>query len=228
MLKTMIEDQSLATKLRRLIWPSAVRVFVNLAAACLILAFAAACLMNSQVHCLGPPYLLVTFHGGGGRDEINQVFQYSRDGCLLNAHILTPSPSASLRELRSMKLLNDGSLIVNSAFKERSQVLVYGACTKTDPTRSLIRVLAEGEFGGDTLLAHPNGLAITADQKDVYISNQDTCSIVSYSTQLNKVYNNEHIVAQYQPCDYKGTLCKHIFVDPTRGLTFFCFQAKNL
>lgn len=58
--------------------------------------------------CLGPPYLLVTFHGGTGKQDVNQIFAYSRDGCTLNEEVLAENSSIDLRELRDMDFLSDG------------------------------------------------------------------------------------------------------------------------
>jgi len=31
--------------------------------------------------CLPPPFLYVTFHGGSGKHDVNNIKRYSRDGC---------------------------------------------------------------------------------------------------------------------------------------------------
>ncbi len=77
----------------------------------------------APVNCQGPPYLLVTFHGGDASGDVNQMYQYTRDGCLLSDAVLGSSAGIDLRELRGAALMDDGSLAVENSYVDNSQLL---------------------------------------------------------------------------------------------------------
>lgn len=171
--------------------------------------------LNSSIHCLGPPYLYVSFHGGTKKHDINQIFQYSRNGCLLNANILHHNigvlPRVYPRELRGIAVLSDGSLAVNSAFKSNSQVLRYGVCTETSPRRQFLEVLIG--MSQHPSLVHPFGIA--ARGRQVVVSSQDTCSVTLFDLSPNdSSVVGETLVASFLPCELNGE------VKGVRGVAF--------
>jgi hypothetical protein len=106
-----------------------------------------------------PPYMYVTFHGGSDDDDINQIYKYSRDGCLLSDAVLESSSGITWDEFRGMTILPSGLLILNNANKHDSKVLAYANCTATDAVRSFVDIIAQGDIdddsGNDPLLVHP-------------------------------------------------------------------------
>jgi hypothetical protein len=156
--------------------------------------------------CLGPPYLLATFHGGTDPSLYNQVHQFSRDGCELNSEILK---SHDRRELRCMVLLENGDLIVNNAYKGDSAIMMYDSCSASQPSRHMIGLVAgslkdDDSDDGVRYLVHPYAAAVY--KAHVYVTNQDTCSITRYRVADAFTHvSNETLVYQFQPCRVDGT-----------------------
>jgi hypothetical protein len=162
--------------------------------------------------CLGPPYLLATFHGGSGKNDINQVVQYSRDGCVLNQNVL--NIDGDLRSLRGMALFLDGKLSVNNAYKDDSAVLYFDACDDKSSTRDYLETITGSlvdDDGGnvDYYLLHPYGAAYYDSR--VYITNQDSCTITSYS----EGGGDEHLIASFYPCNVEDSSTSEL-----RGIVF--------
>jgi len=136
-----------------------------------------------------PPFLYVTFHGGSDDGDINQIYKYSRDGCLLSDAVLESTSDITWDEFRGMAILPSGLLMMNNANKHASKVLAYANCTATDAQRSFLDIVAQGDedddSGADPLLVHPYGVAFSAGTSEVVVSNQDTCSISAYEINAN-------------------------------------------
>lgn len=149
--------------------------------------------LTASKSCLGPPYLLASFHGGSKISDMNQVYQYSRDGCLLSSNVLTGGPT--LDELRGLLVLPSGSLLVANANKDSSKLIEYGACSSS----SLARAYQSTVVGSGGSLVHPYGLAISGS--NVFVSNQDTYSVVVYS---NGVWSPDLFVQYTSDDDVRG------------------------
>jgi hypothetical protein len=134
---------------------------------------------SAEPDCQGPPYLLATFHGGTDIGEVNQVYKYSLDGCVVSTAVLNSSDGVVLNELRDLALLPDGGLVVNNACKDDSMVLLYGDCDASG-ARPFQDILAQGAIGdSNSLLVHPYGVATSNGR--VIVSTQDTCSVLAYN-----------------------------------------------
>lgn len=168
-------------------------------------------IISSKASCLGPPYLLATFHGGSSKSDINQIQQFSRDGCLLNDEILMKDDSYEndLIELRGMALTNDGNLIVNNAYKKQSAVLLYNNCNDTSSIRyynkTITGTLNDDDINKDYYLLHPYGAAIYNSR--VYVTNQDSCTITSYAIEGNNA--DENLIASFYPCNVNDGIYSH-------------------
>lgn len=97
------------------------------------------------------------------------MHQMTRDGCTLDRAVLSEDPTVSLRDLRGITILPNGDLVVNSAYKDNSQILLYGECSLKYPERAFKRVIADRD---DPYLVHPYGVAVARGGERVYISNQ--------------------------------------------------------
>lgn len=158
------------------------RVYHRVAALTLTISAVMCCITN-------PPFLYVTYHGGSDDGDINQIYKYSRDGCLLSDTVLESTSDITWDEFRGMTILPSGLLMVNNANKHASKVLAYANCTATDAQRSFVDVVAQGNIdddsGANPLLVHPYGVVYSADTSEVAISNQDTCSVSAYEIDAN-------------------------------------------
>jgi len=174
-------------------------VFLLLEALILVISavqgFAAA-----QLSCLGPPYLideppylLATFHGGSSSSDVNQVYEYTRDGCLRSAAVLAGGPV--LDELRGVAVLPSGDLLVANANKDSTKLVLYGGCTAASPSRAYRAVVAEQS----TTLVHPYGLALHGTS--VFVSNQDTYNVLRYTNTSGLGPWASTVFAQYSSTD---------------------------
>jgi hypothetical protein len=154
--------------------------------------------------CLGPPYILATFHGGSSKSNINQVQQFSRDGCLLNDQVLGTDQA---NELRGMALTEQGQLVVNNAYKQTSAVLLFDNCNAQDSTRAynktITGTLTDDDANKDYYLIHPYGAAVYNSR--VYVTNQDSCTITSYALYGNTP--DEKLLASFYPCNVLDCKC---------------------
>ena len=66
-------------------------------ACCTLIALAVIFVVLPKHKCLPPPYLYVTFHGGTGKHDVNNIKRYSRNGCDLG-YVLDETDAEGLNE----------------------------------------------------------------------------------------------------------------------------------
>mmetsp|Transcript_17070 Transcript_17070/g.20092 ORF Transcript_17070/g.20092 Transcript_17070/m.20092 type:complete len:337 (-) Transcript_17070:194-1204(-) len=181
---------------------------------------------SSSSSCLGPPYFYATFHGGSSKSNVNQIIQYSRDGCILNDAVLNIDNTISLR---GMTMTTSGKLIVNNAYKEDSAVLLFDSCNNitegetstSSSTREYLNTITgslvdDDGANADYYLLHPYGAAYYNSR--VYVTNQDSCTITSYLVSEdndNSQASNEDLIASFYPCNVDDSTTSEL-----RGITF--------
>eukprot|EP01102_Stenamoeba_stenopodia_P018087 TRINITY_DN6590_c0_g1_i1.p1 TRINITY_DN6590_c0_g1~~TRINITY_DN6590_c0_g1_i1.p1 ORF type:complete len:396 (-),score=66.32 TRINITY_DN6590_c0_g1_i1:60-1211(-) len=160
---------------------------------CLLIAGAiiAVILSKNPTRCLPPPYLYVTFHGGTGKHDVNNVMRYTRDGCNLG-YVLGEDDAEELNELRGMALIPaaDGTdyLLVSNANKNDSRIVLFGACQPDNNHREYIKDLVVSSDSNQGL-AHPYAIRVHPTPKDandyanssLYATNQNTGLITYYN-----------------------------------------------
>ncbi len=125
----------------------------------------------------------VTFHGGAGRHELNNIHVYTEEGepvgTALDGHGLPKH--VALRELRGFGFGPDGDLYVANAFQGESQILRFGGRTEAGGRHPFRAVFAGGGDGGKgrPALAHPFDVAFGPDGH-LYVPNQDTAVVARY------------------------------------------------
>ena len=151
-------------------------MFSKIVLALALAASATSCKMD-------PPYLLVTFHGGEGEGDVDNVYKYTRDGCLLSdAHLDNPA-DVSFHELRGVTVLPSGLLLAANAWKKDSFVAAYDTCSGESATRAYLGTIDEANIDdGDQLLVHPYGLAFSERDSKLFVSNQAWQNLTVAST----------------------------------------------
>ena len=119
--------------------------------------------------------LLVSFHGAKeGALGLNNLAAYSGDGDLLNAAVLPSDPAVVLSELRSIRPIPGGLLVVN-ANKKQSSILRY----KGSGTTFVFDGIVFSQAASDGLV-HPFDLVLD-DTGNAYVSCQDTNLVLRFA-----------------------------------------------
>lgn len=129
----------------------------------------------------------VTFHGGPGRHDLNNVHAYGPDGEPLGTVLDTRGlpHHAALREPRGFAFGPDGDLYVANAYRARSLVLRFGGQPDGRGTHPFRGVFVDGQPGGHgagvprPALAHPFDVAFGPDGH-LYVPNQDSGVVARY------------------------------------------------
>lgn len=125
--------------------------------------------------CLGPPYIYATLH------DADNIFKYSRDGCLLDDKVLdyVSTVRHDYLELRSMafgKYNGDDVLYVADATSGDSRLMIYGRCDDRGRRAYITTAVSSQDNDG---VDHTYG--ITFDSHDnLYISNQHTDNVLRF------------------------------------------------
>lgn len=123
----------------------------------------------------------ITFHGGEGRDEWNNIHAYDLNGApfgkMLDVHTLPKG--LELRELRGMEFGPDGNLYVANAYQGASQVLRFtGKVGKNKQHRFLDVFVQKGKANPG--LDHPFAVTFGPDGH-LFVPSQDTNLIGRYA-----------------------------------------------
>jgi len=121
------------------------------------------------------PVALVTFHGGDGKKEINNIYKYefvnNPSQFTFAGQLLNNQVALGLHSLRGMAYVpqTDQLYFVN-AYRLNSELLIAeGVSTGSAPA----------SVAGTVKLKHPYGIAI-ANDTTIYISNQNSNEVVKY------------------------------------------------
>lgn len=142
-------------------------------------------------HCLGAPFLYVTFHG-----NLNGPVKYTRDGCSLTNGVLKGFKTAPENYFRSMAVTADNTVfIVEECGKEGknssgAKIMQYGPCDENGLRHFESLVLNEppGNLHGAN---HPYGIAVgNGPNSTVYTSYQNTDVVLRYqATKSHGLYS---------------------------------------
>lgn len=136
-----------------------------------------------QMHCLGAPYLYVTFHS-----NVNGPVKYSRDGCSLTGNVLKGFQVNPGDSFRSMAISSDNNIfIIESIGKGRntsgSRITEYGQCGPNG-LRSFKSQIMYQPAGNTQGADHPYGIALSNGANGtvnrVYASFQNTDVVLGF------------------------------------------------
>ena len=133
--------------------------------------------MSFSFPCVNAWY--ITFHGGEGRQDVNNIHVFSETGQELRKaldHRSLPS-NVELRELRGFEFGPDGDLYVANAYHEYSQVLRFAGTPNADGRHEFRQVFVQGDQQTNPALVHPFSIAFDRSG-DLYVSSQD-CNVVA-------------------------------------------------
>jgi len=171
-------------------------------------------------------YFYVTFHGGSGHHDVNQVLKYSSSGDALG-EVLSGHQVDNLNELRSMTL--DGSspnsaLLIANAKSSESRIVVFGPCD-SDGKRSYIDDLVTTDQDDD--LDHPYGVAIDGSG-NVWVSNQHSDRITRYHSMRNKAKAGDAIKPNPFAMSGSGEGTRGIAYDKQHDLVYVADEANDI
>jgi hypothetical protein len=115
----------------------------------------------------------ITFHGGEGRQDLNNIHVFSETGQELRKaldHSTLPS-NVELRELRGFEFGPDGDLYVANAYQEYSQVLRFAGAPDANGRHEFRQVFIQGDKQTNPALDHPFSIAFDGSG-DLYVSSQ--------------------------------------------------------
>ena len=140
---------------------------------------------SSRHDCLGPPYLYVTLH-----DKVSNVLKFSRNGCLIDDHVLLMEEAydrlidVQFRSLSVGKQKDHDALFIADASKHNSRLLIFGKCIdeaedyERKNKRHFIEIIADR--GSNPGLDHSYGVCHDS-HGNVYVSNQHTESVLRFA-----------------------------------------------
>ena len=123
----------------------------------------------------------MTLHDTGARDPVTgqeSVFGFGTDGTAAGGILAqVPDAQGELQDLRGMRPLADGTLLVISAWKHNTQILRFGT-PSADARRPFLDVFTRSA-DDNPLLLHPYAMAIAPDGS-ILVSNQDSNTVTRY------------------------------------------------
>eukprot|EP01102_Stenamoeba_stenopodia_P011657 TRINITY_DN3600_c0_g3_i1.p1 TRINITY_DN3600_c0_g3~~TRINITY_DN3600_c0_g3_i1.p1 ORF type:complete len:380 (-),score=107.23 TRINITY_DN3600_c0_g3_i1:51-1085(-) len=152
--------------------------------------------MSSEIEtdwnkCLPPPYLYITFEAGG-KNDVNNVMRYSRDGCNLGP-VIHSSDANKLNNPSGIALVpaigNGDYLLVANGGQNNANVALFGSCNPNDNNyRPFISYLVT-ESSSNPGLSSPFDIHVYPPPADftefanssLYVSNADSGVITYYS-----------------------------------------------
>jgi hypothetical protein len=123
----------------------------------------------------------LTFHGGEGRSDLNNIHVYSADGQKLRKALDRASLPANveLRELRGFTFGPDGCLYVANAYHEFSEVLRFEGSLDSRGKHRFRDVFVESDPFHNPGISHP--FSVTFDSHgDLYVTSQNTSLVLRY------------------------------------------------
>jgi hypothetical protein len=123
----------------------------------------------------------LTFHGGEGRSDLNNIHVYSADGQKLRKALDRGSLPASveLRELRGHTFGPDGSLYLANAFQDFSEILRFHGTLDAHGKHAFRDVFVQNDAVRNPGLSHPFNLVFDA-HGDLYVTSQNTSLTLRY------------------------------------------------
>lgn len=123
----------------------------------------------------------LTFHGGEGRSDLNNIHVYSAKGKKLRKALDRASLPADieLRELRDHTFGPDGDLYVANAYKECSQILRFDGKCNSKGKHEFRDVFVDNSPARNPGLSHPFSMAFDAGG-DLFVTSQNTSLVLRY------------------------------------------------
>lgn len=123
----------------------------------------------------------LTFHGGDGRSDLNNIHVFSTDGKKLRKALDRSSLPATveLRELRGHTFGPDGDLYVANAFREFSEILRFHGTRDKQGKHSFRDVFVQNDAVRNPGLSHPFSVVFDA-HGDLYVTSQNTSLTLRY------------------------------------------------
>lgn len=118
-----------------------------------------------------PPIFFISFHGGDGKKDVNDIYRYSLDGTPLQKKIFSNGIAQNLHGLRGLLYVDTlQTLLVTNAFNQDSRIIKLDvgpqsdfACKGAGPAVDLI---------SDGSVLHPYGIQLNPLDNSIVISNQ--------------------------------------------------------
>jgi hypothetical protein len=156
--------------------------------------------------------LLVTFHGGGKKDDIDNVVAYDDNGNLLTTKALQNAPPMS--ELRAVTLVDSNLLWVLTGSAGKSEILAFNRIGNSifEYQPPPVATYQPGSANPFSALLHPFDLVFDSEGH-CYVSNQDTDVVSRYSTSSNFSPAPLPLALQTKGTFWPGTFVAS--VDPT-------------
>lgn len=123
----------------------------------------------------------ISFHGGAGAGDLNNLHVYSSDGKKLRKALDRDHLPAEvdLRELRGFTFGPDGDLYVANAYKEASQILRFKGKLDDHAQHRLREVFVTADATHNPGLSHP--FSVTFDTHgDLFVTSQNTSLVLRY------------------------------------------------
>jgi len=150
--------------------------------------------------CLGPPFVLISFHGGQGKHALNlmtgrynNILKYTRDGCLLGQAAEGVNPNGQpIRRLRGLRVFGDKLMAVDmgtSAADNVGNLVEFGSCGTADKMvkRPVLRWHVLQSDGSDTECRKHMFDVDSPDQgATLYISDQNSGAVLRYNGSTGK------------------------------------------
>jgi len=143
--------------------------------------------------CLGPPFLLVSFHGGQSHYELNlktgrfnSILKYTRDGCLLGQATESISENRQrVRRLRGLRVLGDSLYVVDmgsSAVDNVGTVAEFGSCGSASDMvrRPIVHRDLMANFGSENCRRHLFGVDSPDGGATLYVSDQVASTVSAF------------------------------------------------
>jgi len=140
--------------------------------------------------CLGPPYILVTFHGGRNprwHHRYDQILKYTRDGCLLGR----ANQDRLSGRLRGMRVFGDNLYVVrdSTVLGAPSNVIKFGGCAAITTQQLKTRATVNEnflKFDADSYapcLQHPFDIDSPDDGRRFFVTDQLSGYVTEYNSE---------------------------------------------
>jgi DNA-binding beta-propeller fold protein YncE len=120
------------------------------------------------------PAWYISFHGGKGRDALNNIHAFSSEGGALGKVLDRSSlpKEVDLRELRGFRFGPDGDLYVANAFRGYNQILRFRGSPNERGRHEFVEIFVQGD-ATNPALAHPFDVFFSPEGH-LYVPSQDT------------------------------------------------------
>ncbi len=123
----------------------------------------------------------ISFHGGKGRDALNNIHAFSAEGRALGKVLdrRTLPKEVDLRELRGFHFGPDGDLYVANAFRRYNQILRFRGRPNARGRHAFVEIFVQGD-AVNPALAHPFDVFF-GPEGHLYVPSQDTNVVARFA-----------------------------------------------